>query len=238
MIASDAQISVKPLIWQTERKYGMSLQKGRGLGLTYEVSIKAYSPGWIATFDGLSVVYDGDCEEDAKAAAQADYERRILSTLEPQHAPVAVVPAGWVCVPKELNQWMRTQIDEGIQEGSIRRLWERALNAAPPAPLMTEAQVRDRLLTEIMHRIIPGGSVCDPQAICDSIRELLSSPDADGHVLAQARAQAGAKALREMAGKIEARASVGSLNLDCVFGMRQSAYMCRAEADRLEGDPT
>jgi hypothetical protein len=75
-------VKVKKLEWAGERKHGLSMQVARPLGLVYELCVKAYSPGWIATIGGLEVIYDGDDEDEAKAAAQADFDRRILSTLE------------------------------------------------------------------------------------------------------------------------------------------------------------
>lgn len=79
--AQPVAVSFPPLEWTEERKYTMTLQVGRSLGYWYEVSAKCYSPGWIATRGGLAVIYDGDSEDDAKAACQADYEQRIHSAL-------------------------------------------------------------------------------------------------------------------------------------------------------------
>jgi hypothetical protein len=60
-----------------------------------------------------------------------------------------VVPEGWRLVPVEPDQWMRTQIDCGVEIGLTHEIWRRALKAAPPAPLRTEAEVRAEVFTEI-----------------------------------------------------------------------------------------
>lgn len=77
-------VKVKPLEWTVERQHGFNIHTGRGLGFKYEAAIKAYSPGWIVTLGETIVIFDSfdAIEDDAKAAAQADYERRILSAIE------------------------------------------------------------------------------------------------------------------------------------------------------------
>ncbi|WP_198669747.1 hypothetical protein [Pelagibacterium sediminicola] len=89
---SQGAVRVKALEWSVERRSGFNIHVGRGLGLKYEAAIKAYNPGWIVTLGESDVVFDSaDADEDsAKAAAQADYERRIMSALSP--APVGVMP--------------------------------------------------------------------------------------------------------------------------------------------------
>lgn len=89
----DREVKALPLNWTTEKKIGLTIHVGRGLGLKYEACIKAYSPGWVVTLGQSDVIFDGAKadEEDAKAAAQADYEARILSTLSAQVQDVA----GW-----------------------------------------------------------------------------------------------------------------------------------------------
>lgn len=129
-----------------------------------------------------------------------------LSALEPQTAPMAVVPAGWVAVPVEpahamllagYNRidWHRPpddgRFDGPVYAGSTCRedmqdAWAAMLAAAPPPPLMTEAQ-------------------------------------------------AGAKALREVAGKLELRAKGQNLSFDGIMGMKLAAAIVVAEADRLDG---
>jgi hypothetical protein len=79
----EAPVAVKPLEWTVETKRYMSIHCGRGLGLLYQAAAKCYSSGWVVTL-GEEVVYnedDGD-QEAAKAAAQADYEQRILSAID------------------------------------------------------------------------------------------------------------------------------------------------------------
>ncbi|UNK39328.1 Lar family restriction alleviation protein [Shinella sp. H4-D48] len=87
------EVKALPLNWATEKKSGFTIHVGRGLGLKYEACIKAYSPGWVVTLGQSDVIFDGAeaVEEDAKAAAQADYEQRIRSALVdvPAVEPVA-----------------------------------------------------------------------------------------------------------------------------------------------------
>lgn len=92
-------VKALPLNWTTEKKSGFTIHIGRGLGLKYEACIKAYSPGWVVTLGQSDVIFDGAeaDEEDAKAAAQSDYETRIRSALVDVPA-VESEPVAWTSV--------------------------------------------------------------------------------------------------------------------------------------------
>jgi hypothetical protein len=103
-----AGVTIKPLVWEDfdERgakasafynaNYLIQLWKGRG---QFEVSM---------SYPGHQTGYDGerwhDTLEAAKAAAQADYEARIMAALEPS-------PAG-MTVPDELYQAAKRDAEE------------------------------------------------------------------------------------------------------------------------------
>lgn len=75
------EVSVRPLEWTAEKHNGFTIHVGRGLGLKYEVAAKVSCPGWVWTsIDRMGTAND---EDEAKAAAQSDYETRIRSALEP-----------------------------------------------------------------------------------------------------------------------------------------------------------
>lgn len=84
-------ITVKPLVWTFERRHGLDVHTGQGLGLKYEAAPKVSSPGWVVVFGRSEVIFDSDDEGEvsAKAAAQADYKKRLLSEIDsfPIYAP-------------------------------------------------------------------------------------------------------------------------------------------------------
>lgn len=82
-------VRVKPLEWSVEARHYMSIHHGCGLGFDYEAAAKVYSSGWIVMLGYETIYNDNDGDQDsAKAAAQADYERRILSALSTPPAAV------------------------------------------------------------------------------------------------------------------------------------------------------
>lgn len=85
-----SEIKAKPLTWTAETCHGFTVHIGSGLGFAYKAAAKVYNPGWIVTL-GEEVIFDGDedtFEEDAKAAAQSDFDARIRSAIE-RAEPVA-----------------------------------------------------------------------------------------------------------------------------------------------------
>lgn len=105
----------------------------------------AFLPGSFAT------------EAEAIAAANAEYERRILSALdlgETQAQPAPVVPDGWRLVPVEPTERMMEAGDETIAgDGSAYGVWDDMLDKAPPAPLLTEAQAGAKALREVADKL-------------------------------------------------------------------------------------
>lgn len=74
---------VRPLKWQENPEDGESVIAD-AFGLTYEAGVDAAGDAYWKFFRDVSkpsVDVDGGLE-DAKAAAQADYERRILSVID------------------------------------------------------------------------------------------------------------------------------------------------------------
>ena len=69
-------VVVKPLVWRSS--YGCLI--ANGVGIEYY----AFTKGWNTSLDGKT--YSEESREAAKAAAQSDYESRILSALTIQPA--------------------------------------------------------------------------------------------------------------------------------------------------------
>lgn len=110
-------VSVKALVWTEPAKPNeeCSYDHVRAVGAwTYQIEWKSWKE-----FGSFTVYRDGDfvCPQDtlkaAKAAAQRDYETRILSALNTSSEPAApVVPEGWQLVPKEpTDAWAETYCD-------------------------------------------------------------------------------------------------------------------------------
>ena len=95
-----AEVRVKPLVWEEitqarsdedpTREPSGDYEAVTPVGTYYiEMYFGTNSYGWDVSFNGDHVA-DRDDPDDAKAAAQADYERRILSALEPTPSTDAV----------------------------------------------------------------------------------------------------------------------------------------------------
>jgi hypothetical protein len=80
-------IKVKPLEWRPEPPYHVA----RVFGNVY--AVEAWDGG--ATLSGVGGRRDFNTLSEAKAAAQADYEARILSALAPQVGDNAEEPVAW-----------------------------------------------------------------------------------------------------------------------------------------------
>ncbi len=98
--ARSGAVKVKPLEWKDERNCECSAETVIG---TYEVG---FDDGWWAQLEG-GVKWDWNPPYDprsyegpsaAKAAAQADYERRILAALEPAEPATDAEPVAWADV--------------------------------------------------------------------------------------------------------------------------------------------
>lgn len=119
-----------------------------------------------------------------------------LGKIAPQPAPAAI-PAGFALVPIEPTPEILTAIWQN--ERDSRRAWERAI-----ATVQQPAQADARIDVEAMLRAcVPGGDICDPQRIADSIREWF---DEHGQNAAQAGARVGLTV--EQRATIEAAAHV------------------------------
>ena len=131
------EVKALPLNWATEKKSGFTIHVGRGLGLKYEACIKAYSPGWVVTLGQSDVIFDGSeaDEENAKAAAQADYEQRIRSALV--DVP-AVEPVAWMI---DLGDGETKITDNDIIRDRWHQNGRRVNNLYPSSPLSRGAEV-------------------------------------------------------------------------------------------------
>lgn len=74
--AAQAMVAVKPLEWETSWAWGLDLWHAAG----YEISVGS-EQGWHVKGGGLTPHAPKDLDS-AKATAQADYEKRILSALQ------------------------------------------------------------------------------------------------------------------------------------------------------------
>jgi hypothetical protein len=100
-------VTVKPLEWreQSDREYWYSAD---GFGVKYEVKEIGLSEWWLS-IDGEMQTVPFDYCRDAKAAAQTDYERRTLSTIN-------VTPAPEQPSVQEDNEALIDEIEEIISE--------------------------------------------------------------------------------------------------------------------------
>lgn len=87
---ADAGVGVKPLEWEHQNRTMQAYTVSDSRGIDYYINQSFGSDCYyFATVKhNGAILYDGDDLEAAKAAAQADYERRILSALS-KPAPVA-----------------------------------------------------------------------------------------------------------------------------------------------------
>lgn len=89
--------TIKPLEWEYHERPMMTYVVRDERGLCYHINQYFGSDSYyFATVrhDG-KILYDGDDLPSAQAAAQADYEARILSALAPQAGDNAEEPAAW-----------------------------------------------------------------------------------------------------------------------------------------------
>lgn len=95
------RVKVKALEWAqhpTAEAWRADIMLG-----TYQVWVGTHGTAW--QFDGLlgeRINETASDEEEAKAAAQADYERRILSALEPDHTADAATRPSEQAVTEEM----------------------------------------------------------------------------------------------------------------------------------------
>ncbi|OJY66400.1 hypothetical protein [Rhizobium sp. 60-20] len=140
-------VKAKSLEWTVEKRHSFNIHIGRGLGLKYEAAVKAYSPGWIVTLGPTEVILDNAdaLEEDAKAAAQADYESRICSALSSPVEGGTEIPEGWQLVPNKLTMEMEkagqaeAEECERIFGAAVARDIYSAMIASSPKPPVSSA---------------------------------------------------------------------------------------------------
>lgn len=85
-----------------------------------------------------------DTMDAAKAAAQADYERRVMSSLEP--APVKAEPVAWQYRWKIDGEWVNWRVADASQKHpSLSTLEERPLFTSPPDLAAENARLREAL---------------------------------------------------------------------------------------------
>jgi hypothetical protein len=83
--AASVGVKVKPLVWRDGEVAGRYYNAATILGDAYLLRVTELdSPRWC--FGHMGQWYNADSVEDAKAAAQANYEARILSALTPSPA--------------------------------------------------------------------------------------------------------------------------------------------------------
>ena len=92
------------------------------------------------------------------------------------------IPEGWQLVPKELTPAMLVaQVDQFEWNGRTGQeranaIWTAMLKAAPPAPAARQLHSFSSIDCEaLIAAVLPGGSICDPQQVADSIRSYLNA---------------------------------------------------------------
>lgn len=76
-----SEIEVKELEWEKTQQLGWTVWRAKGLGVTYECAAKVYNEGWMWGTREADTNFDAEDEVEAKAAAQSDYEARVLSAI-------------------------------------------------------------------------------------------------------------------------------------------------------------
>jgi hypothetical protein len=85
---SFADVRIKPLEWHSAEERGSPTKiMAPGLGGSYECRVGVWEGGWIWLRPGSEEYARVEDEDEAKAAAQADYEQRIRSALDIVPAP-------------------------------------------------------------------------------------------------------------------------------------------------------
>lgn len=113
LASSDSGVKVKPLVWRDHRpdsfpEPAWSAQTSFGFYNIEEVSASD-SPAYVVRLHAHHFVADKDSLDDAKAAAQADYEARIRSALE----------TGWHLAPAHATS------GDGVIEAAVAEIEER-----------------------------------------------------------------------------------------------------------------
>ncbi|QIG72952.1 dihydrofolate reductase protein [Rhizobium phage RHph_N3_2] len=123
-------VKVKPLEWRPEPPYHVA----RVFGNVY--AVEAWDGG--ATLSGVGGRRDFKTLDEAKAAAQQDYETRIMSALAPQAGDNAEEPVAWRYRTKAPDGWSMWTVTSEKPDGSayeceIVPLYERPQSAAARA---------------------------------------------------------------------------------------------------------
>jgi hypothetical protein len=98
MSGNELNVSVKALEWEYHERPMLTYVASDERGMMYHVNQAFGSDSYyFATvrFDG-ALLYDGDDLPSAQAAAQSDYEQRILSALSPQPVTKPAMGGGWM----------------------------------------------------------------------------------------------------------------------------------------------
>ncbi|KKB80826.1 hypothetical protein VW35_01045 [Devosia soli] len=87
-------VEVKPLEWEQVGRRGKRVYRAETAFADYQVDCYEDSdgPGWEAFYGDVHELGCFATEQEAKAAAEADYRNRIMSVLEPATAPVGWQP--------------------------------------------------------------------------------------------------------------------------------------------------
>lgn len=153
-------VRIKPLEWKLSIEGYASGQwfASSLLGEYYTYMHTPTGRAWLKGPDGLADFHD--TIDLAKAAAQADYERRIRSALTPAstNGGETSLAEDWVLVPREPTTDMLVAYHNAKHEGPkptmIPDLWRALLGAAPrPAPTVPgEVTDADYLVWSNEHR--------------------------------------------------------------------------------------
>ena len=124
-------VAVKWLDWVNT---GISWQANSPVGI-YVVSLatnRVYLNGEMVQREPWTY----ETPEQAKAAAQADYEQRIRSALVSTQAQATAIPDGWKLVPTRLTANMMAAASKGLDDtASMNAAYELALAVAPSPDL-------------------------------------------------------------------------------------------------------
>ena len=151
-------VKVKPLVW--EHHPAGCLGSTGGIGASYIVDTRA-KDGSAFFVKGIHPSPSFDTLEAAKAAAQADYEARIIAALEPQHDALALVAAAY----RDAAAWlldMRAVDDNGNETTPEADVYVTLINSLPNrTPADAEAHLTALLRAEYERGVREAAGVMD-----------------------------------------------------------------------------
>ncbi|MDO9416979.1 hypothetical protein [Pararhizobium sp.] len=179
------KVRVKELVWVEHGDLDFVWHRAVSLiGYHYNIEDDGFSEKKYHLTVGQLVMGNFHTLDEAKSAAQADCEQRILSAIEVSAAPATRVPDGWQLVPKEpsdaLLKSMAVRYDHGL---GVPGYYDKPVFGAEnvghekrmTATIATMRQLHEEVVGTGFHRPSAASAIEAPPA--DELRAALLSPD-------------------------------------------------------------